>query len=134
GWRRDARRQPLAVFPFAGDLPADLLPVAALKRHAHRDGGVSNPLEAIEDAAIAVDVALGDLPVVGAGIARRAGISEDDAPFELVRIHVEADAPYTVGAKLDGRDAAVQRRPIILHAGRHPDRLTLHVHRDLEQM
>src|SRR2546422_23871 len=57
GRRRDARRQPLAVFPFPGDLPADLLPVAALQRRAHRDGGVANPLEAVEDMAVAIDVA-----------------------------------------------------------------------------
>src|SRR5438552_6372765 len=49
GWRRDARRQPLAGFPFRGDLPPDLLPVAALKRRAHRGGSVANPLEAVED-------------------------------------------------------------------------------------
>ena len=115
-------------------MPPDLLPVATLKRPAHRGGSVANPLEAVEDVAVAIDVALGDLPVVGAGVARRARVSEDDATFELVPIHVEADAPHAIGAKLDRRDAAVKRRPIILHAGGHSDRLTLHVHRHLQQM
>ena len=36
--------------------------------------------------------------------------------------------------ELDRRDAAVQRRPVVLHAGRHADRLALDVHRDLQQM
>ena len=33
-----------------------------------------------------------------------------------------------------GRDAAVERRPVVLHAGRHADRLALDVHRDLQQV
>src|SRR6185436_16086190 len=86
GRRRDARRQALAVVPLDRHLPADLVPVAALERCPHRRRGIANPLEAVEDVAIAVDVALGDLPVVGAGIARRAGVGEDDAALELERI------------------------------------------------
>src|SRR5438445_3567440 len=90
--RRDARREPLAIVPFDRDLAADLVPVAALERDAHRGRRLANPFEALEDVAIAVDVALGDLPVVRARISRRAGVGEDDAPLELVRIHGEADA------------------------------------------
>src|SRR5204862_7900283 len=64
--RRHAGREPLAVVPLGGDLPADLVPVAALEGDAHRGGRVADPLEAIEDVTVAVGVALGDFPVVRA--------------------------------------------------------------------
>ncbi len=44
------------------------------------------------------------------------------------------DAPDAVDVELDRRDAAVQRRPVVLDAGRDPDGLALDVHRDLEQV
>src|SRR5689334_3989011 len=68
--RRDAGCEPLPVVPLDGNLPPDPIPVAALERRAHRRRGVADPLEAVEDVAIAVGVALGDLPVVRAGMAR----------------------------------------------------------------
>ena len=43
------------------------------------DRGIANPLEAVEDVPVAVEVTLGDLPVVRPGIARRAGVGEHDA-------------------------------------------------------
>ena len=49
-------------------------------------------------------------------------------------IDVERDARDAVDAELDRRDAAVERRPVVLHAGRHADRLALDVHRDLQQI
>ncbi len=77
---------------------------------------------------------LGDFPIIGAGIARRAGVGQHDPLFQLPRIDVDGRARDTGDAQLDGRDAAVQRRPIILDAGRHPNRLALDVHRHLQQM
>ena len=68
------------------------------------------------------------------GVARRAGVGEDDAPLELARIDIERDAADAVDAELDRRDAAVERRTIVLHAGRHANRLALDVHRHLQQM
>ena len=47
------------------------------------DGGVANPLEAVEDLLVAVEMPLGDLPVVGAGVARGARVGDDDALLEL---------------------------------------------------
>src|SRR5438105_3639396 len=64
--RRHSRRQTLAVVPLRGDLPADLVPVGEIERGAHRQRGVADALERFEDVAVAVDVALGDVPVVGA--------------------------------------------------------------------
>ena len=53
------------------------------ERVAHRRGGVPDPLEAVEHVAVAVDVLLGDLPVVGAGVARLARVAEDDPLLQL---------------------------------------------------
>ena len=83
---------------------------------------------------IAIDVALGDLPVVRAGVPRGPGEGEHDPALELGRVHVERDPPHAVDAELDRGDAAVERRAIVLHAGRHLDRLTLDVHGDLEEV
>ena len=68
------------------------------------------------------------------GVARRAGVGEDDALLELARVDVERDALDAVHAELDRRDAAVERRAVVLHAGRHANRLALDVHRDLQQV
>ena len=83
---------------------------------------------------IAVEVALGDLPVVRPGVPRRAGIGQDDPALQLAGIDVERDPANAVHAQLDRGDAAVQRGPIVLDAGRHADRLAFDVHRDLQQI
>ena len=105
------------------------------ERVAHRDRGVADPLEAVEDVAVAVDVPLGDLPVVRAGIAaaRRCRRARCGARARAGSTS-SATRRDAVDAELDRRDAAVQRRPIVLHAGRHADRLALDVHRDLQEM
>src|SRR5437763_1509692 len=90
--RRDARREPLAVIPFDLDLLADLHPIALLERLAHRERRVADPLETVEDMRVAVDVPLGDLPVVRAGISRRARISENDSALELAGRNLNGDA------------------------------------------
>ena len=69
------------------------------ERRPHRDGRVADPLEAVEDVAIAVDVPLGDLPVVRAGVARRAGVGEHDAPLELVRDRRRAPTRWMPSAR-----------------------------------
>ena len=120
--------------PLRGDLAADFVPVAAFERGPHGDGRVANALEAVEDVAVAIDVALGDLPVVRPGVARCAGVGEDDAACELAGIDVELDPTDAVDAQLDRRDAAVERRAVILNAGRNANGLALDVHRHLEQM
>ncbi len=65
---------------------------------------------------------------------RRAGVGQDDALLELARIDVERDASNAGDAELDGRDAAVERRAVVLHAGRDANGLALDVHRHLQQM
>src|SRR5205814_7060437 len=75
--RGDPRREALPVVPLGGNLTADLVPIAALQRGPHRRRRVADPLEAVEDLAIAVDVAFGDFPVVRAGLPRLLRIGED---------------------------------------------------------
>src|SRR5262249_47700613 len=84
------------------------------------------------DRGVAVDVALRDVPVVDAGVARRVGVGERDPLLQLRRRDVDRHAADAVDAELDGRDAAVVRRAIVLRAGRHLDRLRVAVHRNLE--
>ena len=98
----------------------DRVPVAALQRLAHGGGRVADALEAVEDEPVAVDVPLGDLPVVGAGIARLAGVAEDDPLLQLAEVDVERHAVDAVDLELQRGDAAVEGRPVVLQAGRAP--------------
>src|SRR5262245_17475903 len=54
------RSEPLPVAPFLRDLNADLIPVPARQGLSHVRGGVANPLEAVEDLAVAVEVPFHD--------------------------------------------------------------------------
>src|SRR3989454_8310478 len=105
GRRRHARREPLAVLPLGGDLPADFAPVTALQRRTHGDPDVADALEAIEGVAVALGVALGGFPVFCAPGARRAGERAHDSPPELAPVDVQAHPPYTVPAPPRGPHA-----------------------------
>ena len=88
--RRDAGCEPLAVLPFgrqAASAVASQSPRASASRIAAAVSRIRSKQS--KTCAIAVDVPLGDLPVVGAGVARLAGVAEDDARFELLRVDVE---------------------------------------------
>src|SRR5687767_11169743 len=84
--RGDARRQLFACGPLARQLTPDLVPVAGLECGAHACGRIANPLEALENVAIPIEMPLGDLPIIGARVARRAGVGEDQPPFQLGRM------------------------------------------------
>ena len=77
---------------------------------------------------------LRDFPVVDAGVPRRVGVREREPRLQFVRPDVERHAADAVHAQLHGGDAAVVRRPVILHAGRDVDRLRLDVHGDLKNL
>src|SRR5258708_18837071 len=132
--RRHAGRQRSAVVPLSGDLAPDFRPVTPFECDAHGAGDVANALETAPHAGVPVDVALGDFPVVDAGAARRVGVGEHDALLQLVRVDVDSDAPDAADPDLHRRDAAVDRRAIVLRPGRYADRLRLHVLRDLEDL
>ncbi len=127
---RYARRQPLSVLPFGGNLAAHLIPVAPFERVTHRHSGIANPFETVEYGAIAVEMPFDDFPVVRPRVTRQACVCEHQAFLEGARIDVEADPLNAADAELDRRDATVKRRTIVLNAGRHPNRLALDVHRD----
>src|SRR5687767_14779353 len=131
--RGDARGQAPAVGPFLVDGAAHRVPVGSCKGLAHENGRVADPLEAFEHLRIAVDVPFGDLPVVGPRIVGLAGVAQRHAPGQLVEVHVEWHAVDAVHVQFQRGDAAVERRPVVLQPGGHPQRLRLHVHRDLQQ-
>src|SRR5687768_11891617 len=62
--RRHTGRELLAGLPFRKDGVADAIPVFSRDRVAHRASGVADSLEAVEHVAVAVDMLLGDFPVV----------------------------------------------------------------------
>src|SRR3982750_1765176 len=115
----------LAVVPFGRGLAADLGPVAPFERAAHRVGDVGDAGEAAADAFVAVDVALGHVPVVDAGVARRVGVGQREPLLQLLRADVNRHTADAVDAQLDRRDSAVVGRAIVLRAGRHGGALAL---------
>src|SRR5208337_7701 len=84
--------------------------------------------------AVSVDVGFGDFPIVDTGIARRARVAQNDALIEVVEIHWYRDAPHARGSQLDGADAAIKRRVVILHARWNADDLRFHVLRDFADL
>ena len=57
---------------------------------AHAAGGLDDAIEALEDVAVAVDVALHDFPVVRAREMRGAGVRQHDAALQIVRVDADA--------------------------------------------
>src|SRR6478736_8827917 len=78
---RDTRREPLPVVPFDGNLPSNLVEVLAVQRPPHRDRRIADPLEAIENVAVAIDMTFCNFPVVRSRIPPRTRIREDDPAF-----------------------------------------------------
>jgi len=129
----DPRRELLPRVPLVGHRAPDRAPVGARQRLAHPRRGVANTVEAVDHDAVAIDVLLHDRPVVRTRIAWFPGVAEDQPLLQRGRVDVERDAAHAVDGELHGRDPAVQRRPVVLDARRHRDRLCLHVHGDLQQ-
>ena len=53
--------------------------------------------------------------------------------YKLTEVDVKGHASNAIRIELDGGNAAVEGRPIVLKAGRNRDRLRLDVHRNLQQ-
>src|SRR5262245_54074 len=132
--RCDAGSQSPSIGPLDRNLSPDLVPVLPFERRPHGRSRIANALEAVEYFGIAVQVSLGNLPVVRAGVARCTGIGEHNPSFELDRVHVQADAADAGHGKLDGRHAAVERGSVVLDPGGHANRLTLDIHCHLKDL
>ena len=117
---RDAGREPLAVLPFVGHVTADRRPSRARSSAARMShGDVADPAEAAWTCAVAVDVALGHFPVVDPGVARGVGVGEHEARLAAPPARpAAATRRNAVDAELHRRNAAVERRTVVLHAGR----------------
>ncbi len=131
--RRDARRERVCGASHSvGEAPcrppaqspcssASRMPTAASRMASN----------AAHDLRVAVDVPLHHVPVVDARLARRARVREDDPALEIVGVDGESATRRTPARpSLDGGDAAVERRPVVLDARRHADHLRLDVHRE----
>src|SRR5437763_373128 len=97
-----------------------------------RDGG--DLLKVAKDVAVAVDVRLKNFPVVDAAPARRTGVSQDEARFDLVGRNRQPFATDAVGGQMNGADAAVERGIVILTAGGHMNQLRFDILRQLAQL
>ncbi len=130
----DGRRVAAAQLPLLPQESRGFLPVGGGEGRPHgaRDGG--DVLEVAQDAPVAVDVALEDLPVIDAALARRAGVGEDKAAVELGGIACNAVAMDAIDIEFDGTDAAVQRGIIILTSGGNTDELRFDVLRNLAEL
>src|SRR5262245_35120033 len=128
GRRGHARRQLLTVLPLASNRAPDRVPVAALERLAHVGGRVADALEAVEDETVAVDVTLGDFPVVRAGVSRLAGVAEDDSLLQLGKVDAQRHSLDAVGLEFHRGNPAIERWTIVLQSRRHVDGARLDVH------
>src|SRR4051794_39125911 len=82
------------------------------------------------DVLVASDMRLEDLPIVYAGLARRSGVGDNEAPLNLFRRDWQGFAVDSVGLKMDGADATVERGIVILAASRYADELCFDVLRN----
>src|SRR5262245_15446885 len=130
GWRRNTRGEALSVGPFVTNLAPDLVPVGSLEPATHRDGCVTDALEAVEHLGIAVNMALHDFPVVRPRISWRSRVSQDDTTLELGRIDVERNSTDAIGLELDRSDPSIESGPVVLDSGRHLENLAFDVHGD----
>ena len=79
-----------------------------------RGGGVADRSKQSKICAVAVEMALRDFPVVGARVARRARVHEDDARAAAPEVDSKRVRCDAGDAQFHGGDAAVQRRTVVL--------------------
>src|SRR5882724_2160291 len=93
-----------------------------------RDGGYL--LEIAEDFLVPIDVGFENLPVVDAGLPRRAGICKYETGVDLFRSDRDRLAVDAVGLEMNGAGAAVESRVVVLAPSRDADELGFDVLRD----
>ena len=84
--RGDGGRIGAAKLPLLAQKASGLRPVGGSDGGAHGAGNFADSLEVAEDLAVAIDVALEDLPVVDAALTRGSGIGEDKAAVKFIGI------------------------------------------------
>src|SRR5258706_2551186 len=82
--RSDCWDKLAAAGPFFGEDRADLIKFVTGERLVNLQRRVANAVEAAEDAGIAVNMLLVHLPVVDAGVARRASEAERHTGFQFI--------------------------------------------------
>ena len=96
-----------------------------------RNGG--DAVEVATHLGVAVDMRLGNLPIVDAGIARLAGVGEHDAGGQVARIDGHGFAGDSRRSQFDRTHPTVHGWVIILGAGGHLNDLRFDVLRDFSQ-
>ncbi len=97
------------------------------KSHVHSAGDLGNSLEVPEHALVTVDMRLENFPVVDARLARRSRVGQHEPGLDLLRRHRHRFAMNAVRIQVNGADSAIERRVVILTAGRNANDLCLDV-------
>ena len=97
---RDTRGKSLAVVPFVSHVTSHRRPLARFERGSHRRRDVADSGEAGLHGRIAVDMPLGHIPVVDAGMARGIRVRQRQALLEILGLDRERDATHSVNREL----------------------------------
>ena len=91
------------------------------QRVAHLLGRIANALEDLKHFRVTVNVTLEDFPVIDSRKTRLAGVADHKAAIEFVFINRQMLALDPVSSQVNTRGRTVERRIIILDAGRNLD-------------
>ena len=106
---------------------ADRRPIALQKCFAQIDRRVADAFKNIENFLVAVNMAFGHFPIIRPGIARLAGVADDDSFLQSFDVNVQSLTLNAFGTEMNGSRAAELRRIVILKAGWNFDHLTFDV-------
>ena len=123
----DARRQLFTKRPLASELSTHLVPRRCLERPAHDRGHVGNLVKQINDAPVAVDVPLRDVPVVDSRVTGLSRVGEDDPSSELIWIDAERRPRDPGWTHFNRRDTAEHRRTVVLYPSWNTNDLRLEI-------
>src|SRR5579883_3197050 len=105
--------------PFGVHQAAGVAPVRRLEGLAHLLSDFGDALEVAANGLVAVGVRLEDFPVVDAGLARLAGVANNEPPLEFIEVDAQFDAMLAAGRQFDRGGASEGRRIVILGSGWH---------------
>ena len=99
-----------AQLPFLAKQAGHLIPLGIGKGLVHGARNFDDALEVTEHSFVAVDVCLENLPIVDAGLARRTGVGQHKAGFDLFRRNRDRLAVDPVGIKMNRAGALRKER------------------------